>query len=255
MALLRTDQLVKRFGGLTAVDHLDLEVSEGEICGLIGPNGSGKTTVLNVITGIYKDDGGKVLFDGKEIQGLMPHTVCEMGIARTFQNIRILGSQTVYDNVRLGLHIQTKADLFNIIFNTRKVKNENQRIKKEIEEALDFVGMLQYKDELIKNLPYGKQKVLEIARAIVARPKLLLLDEPAAGLNTAETENLMELVRSISQRGISILLIEHEMAFVEGLTDKVYVINYGRKIAEGTFNEIKNDPGVIEAYLGTRGDE
>ncbi|MDI6600763.1 MAG: ABC transporter ATP-binding protein [Thermoanaerobacteraceae bacterium] len=255
MALLETIGLVKRFGGLTAVDHLDLQVNEGEICGLIGPNGSGKTTVLNVITGIYKNDGGKVIFNGKEIHILTPHEICEHGIARTFQNIRVLGSQTVYDNVRLGLHIQTKSDLFNIIFNTKQVREENERIRKIIEEALDIVGLRKEKNEITKNLPYGKQKVLEIARAIVAKPKLLLLDEPAAGLNTAETENLMEIVRNIRKRGISILLIEHEMAFVGGLTDKVYVINYGKKIAEGTFNEIKKNPSVIQVYLGTKGDE
>lgn len=255
MALLQTVELIKRFGGLMAVDRLDLRVNEGEICGLIGPNGSGKTTVLNVITGIYKNNGGKVIFDGKEIQTLTPHEICEHGIARTFQNIRVLGSQTVYDNVRLGLHIRTQSDLFNIIFDTKKVKEENKRIKNEVEEALDIVGLQKYRDELTKNLPYGRQKVLEIARAIVAKPKLLLLDEPAAGLNSAETENLMEIVRNLRKRGISILLIEHEMGFVGGLTDKVYVINYGKKIAEGTFNEIKKDQSVIQAYLGTRGDE
>jgi len=255
MVLMKTIQLVKKFGGLVAVDYLDLGVNEGEICGLIGPNGSGKTTVLNLITGIYKEDRGKIIFDGKEIQGLMPHIIYNMGIARTFQNLRILGSQTVYDNVRLGLHTQTSADLFNIIFNTKKIKDENKKIKNEIEEILDFIGLLELKDEAVKNLPYGKQKILEIARAIIAKPKLLLLDESAAGLNTAETENLMELVRSINKAGISILLIEHEMTFVEGLTDKVFVINYGKKIAEGEFNEIKNDPYVKEAYLGTRRDE
>jgi len=253
MALLETVGLCKRFGGLTAVDNLDMQVCSDQICGLIGPNGSGKTTVLNVITGIYKNDGGKVIFDGKDISNLSPHEICELGIARTFQNIRLLGNQTVYDNVRLGLHIRTKADLLNIIFNTSKVKNENRDIQKTIEEALEIVGLSNVKNEIARNLPYGKQKLLEIARAIVAQPKLLLLDEPAAGLNTKETNELMDIVKNIKDKGISILLIEHQMDFVSGLTDRVYVINYGKKIAEGTFDEIQRDPVVAEAYLGRKG--
>jgi len=253
MALLETVNLFKKFGGLTAVNDLSMQVIEGQICALIGPNGSGKTTILNVITGVYKDDGGKILFQGKEIQGKAPHQVCRMGIARTFQNIRVLSSLSVYDNVRLGLHIQTNASLPSVLLNLPSLKAENKRIVSIIDEALELVGMLEVKNELVKNLPYGRQKVLEIARAVVAKPKLLLFDEPAAGLNKAESEDLMNIVRRIKDTGVSILLVEHEMPFVSGLADKVFVINYGRLIVEGTFNEIKQDPKVIDAYLGTRG--
>ncbi len=251
MALLEMKQVVKRFGGLTAVDHLDLEVESDQIVGLIGPNGSGKTTALNCVTGVYKPEEGKVIFDGKEIQGKAPHQVCEAGIARTFQNIRVMGPLSVYDNVRLGMHIRTKSDLFSIVLGLPSVGRESKAMEPVICEALDLVGLLEYKDELVRNLPYGKQKVMEIARAIVAKPKLLLLDEPAAGLNTTETAELSKVVRAISDTGVPTLLIEHEMAFVKALTNKVYVINYGKKIAEGAFDEIRQNPEVIQAYLGT----
>lgn len=249
--LLRTEQLEKNFGGIVAINKLDLNVKKGEVIGLIGPNGSGKTTVLNVVTGVYKPTGGKIFFNGEEIQGLTPHAVCQKGIGRTFQNIRILGSQTVYDNIRLGAHINTKANLFDILVGTRKEKEENKRLKVEIEEVLDFIGFPQYINEYAKNLPYGILKVLEIGRALMAKPSLLLLDEPAAGLNSSEKEELMKLVEKISKKGISILLIEHEMKFVEGLSDRVFVINYGKKISEGTYDFVKKDKAVIEAYLGT----
>lgn len=254
MALLEMKEVVKRFGGLTAVDHLNLQVEKSQIVGLIGPNGSGKTTALNCVTGVYKPEEGSILFDGKEIQGKMPHQICIAGIARTFQNIRVMGPLSVYDNVRLGLHIQTKANLFSIALGFPSVKKESRAIESVICEALDLVGLLDYKDELVRNLPYGKQKVMEIARAIVAKPKLLLLDEPAAGLNTVETAELSKVVRKISDTGVPTLLIEHEMAFVKALTNKVYVINYGKKIAEGTYDEIRKNPEVIQAYLGAEGE-
>ncbi|HHV94240.1 MAG TPA: ABC transporter ATP-binding protein [Firmicutes bacterium] len=249
--VLRTEGLTKRFGGLVAVNNLDLEVYEGQICALIGPNGSGKTTVLNLITGIYPVDDGRIEFCGEQINGLPSHAICWRGIARTFQNIRILGSQTVFDNALLGKgYGNGGAGVFQIMFDTAKHRRERAAFAEEVDEVLKFVGLDDVRSELARNLPYGRQRILEIARALVTRPKLLLLDEPAAGLNSAEIYTLMELIKKINATGISVFVIEHRMELVGELADWVFVLNYGSKIAEGTFEEIKENPAVIEAYLG-----
>lgn len=253
--VLSLDSVTKRFGGLTAVNQLSLQVCEGQICALIGPNGSGKTTALNLITGIYEIDGGRIEFDGRAINGLPSHQICWLGIARTFQNIRILGSQTVFQNALLGKgYGNGGAGLFHTVFNTPRYRRESEAYAKEVEEVLEFVGLTDLRDELARNLPYGKQRILEIARALITKPKLLLLDEPAAGLNSAEIYSLMELIKKINDTGISILIIEHRMELIRQLADWVFVLNHGSKIAEGRFEEIQNNPAVVEAYLGKRRD-
>lgn len=253
MSLLTTTQLTKRFGGIVAVNQVDLDVGSREICGLIGPNGSGKTTLVNVITGIYKPTDGEVAFEGRPIHNHTPHEICALGIGRTFQNIRLLLSLSVFDNVRLGGHIHTRSRLWDVLLQTGRLRREQKEVADRINEVLDFTGLRQYRNELTRNLPYGRRKIVEIARALMARPKLLILDEPAAGLNSSEKENLRTLLSRIRDTGISILLIEHEMAMVEALSNRVFVLNYGRKISQGSFAEIQRDATVVEAYLGTGG--
>ncbi len=253
MSLLTTTRLSKRFGGIVAVNEVDISLGAGEICGLIGPNGSGKTTLVNVITGIYRPTAGEVTFEGKLIHHRPAHEICAMGIGRTFQNIRLLLRLSIFDNIRLGGHVHRRSNLWDVLLQTRKVRQESKEFADRIEAMLDFTGLRQYRDELARNLPYGRQKVVEIARALMARPKLLLLDEPAAGLNSSEKETLMALLRKIRDSGVAILLIEHEMALVEALSDRVFVLNYGRKISQGSFAEIQQDAAVIEAYLGRGG--
>ena len=253
MSLLTTTRLTKRFGGIVAVDQVDLNLGAGEICGLIGPNGSGKTTLVNVITGIYKPTDGEVEFEGRPIHNRTPHEICALGIGRTFQNIRLLLSLSVFDNVRLGGHIHRRSRLWGVLLQTGRLRREEKEVADRINEVLDFTGLRQCRNELTRNLPYGSRKVVEIARALMARPKLLILDEPAAGLNSSEKGNLMTLLSRIRGTGISILLIEHEMAMVEALSNRVFVLNYGRKISQGSFAEIQRDSAVVEAYLGTGG--
>jgi branched-chain amino acid transport system ATP-binding protein len=248
--LLESTGIVMNFGGLTAIDRLDFQVDKGEIVGLIGPNGSGKTTMFNIISGIYKPTSGKILFDGKNIAGCKPSSVTYAGIARTFQNIRLFADMTVWENVLIGRHCRFTENLLDDMFNTRR-KVEQEKVAQEyLDELLSLFKMSQYKEEKAKNLPYGLQRKLEIIRALASEPQLLLLDEPAAGMNPQETQELMQFIRHLREMGITILLVEHDMKLVMNLCDRIAVLCYGKKIAEGTPGEIQKNQEVIKAYLG-----
>jgi branched-chain amino acid transport system ATP-binding protein len=248
--ILRVSGLTKRFGGLTAVDNVTFDVPAGEVFALIGPNGAGKTTMFNCVTGVYKPTLGRVTFLDRDLTGSPPHRAAKAGIARTFQNIRLFEYMSALDNVRLGHHCRMRSKLWDSLFKTPFERREERRITEHSMELLTLVGLDHHAENYARNLAYGQQRRLEIARALATDPKLLLLDEPAAGFTPQEKVELMELVRTILGRGITVFLIEHDMKVVMQASQRIVVLDHGEKIAEGTPNEVRGNQRVVEAYLG-----
>jgi branched-chain amino acid transport system ATP-binding protein len=250
--LLQTELLRKEFGGLVAVDDVDFTVPAGAIVSLIGPNGAGKTTFFNMLTGVYKPTSGRVHFDGEDMTGKPPHAFTQRGIGRTFQNIRLFQNMTALENVLVGMHVRLKGNPFQAILRTPKLKREEKAARERARELLEYSGLPRRENQIGKNLSYGDQRRLEVARALATAPKLLLLDEPTAGMNPQETADFTAFVgRLREEQGLSVLLIEHDMRVVMGVSDRVTVLDYGEKIAEGTPKEIQKNQRVIEAYLGS----
>ena len=248
--ILRVSGLTKRFGGLTAVDNVTFDVPTGEVFALIGPNGAGKTTMFNCVTGVYKPTLGRVTFLDRDLTGSPPHRAAKAGIARTFQNIRLFEYMSALDNVRLGHHCRMRSKLWDSLFKTPFERREERRITEHSMELLTLVGLDHHAENYARNLAYGQQRRLEIARALATDPKLLLLDEPAAGFTPQEKVELMELVGTILKRGITVFLIEHDMKVVMQASQRIVVLDHGEKIAEGTPNEVRGNQRVVEAYLG-----